>query len=76
MNKNALLIVILIIVVIGIAIGGYLYWQKTKTPTGAIGTAEEVSENVPKIATNPGEEVPEVNPLDRANPFKYQNPLR
>ena len=43
---------------------------------GAVGAAGEVSKSVPKVITNPAEKVPEVNPLDRANPFKYNNPLR
>ena len=47
-----------------------------KAAVGAVGTAGEVSKSVPKVVTNAAEKVPEVNPLDRANPFKYNNPLR
>lgn len=43
---------------------------------GVVGSAKDVSESVPEIETNAGEKVPEVNPIDRANPFKYNNPLR
>ncbi len=74
MNKNSL-IIILAAVTIAIVVAGYFYFLKP-AKKGAVGTAEEVSEAVPQIVTNPGEEVPEINPLDRANPFKYQNPLR
>ena len=61
-------------------IAGYLYFSKSTkkdaVQNGAVGTVEEVSKQVPHIVTNPAENVPEVNPLDRANPFKYTNPLR
>lgn len=56
------------------------YWSQKEDGVpkdeGAVETAKTVSESVPEIQTNPGEKVPEVNPLDRANPFKYNNPLR
>ncbi len=57
---------------------GFWYWSQRKAPEpkGAVGTAKAVSESVPEIQTNPGEKVPEINPLDLANPFKYHNPLR
>ena len=56
----------------------YFIYFKEKPPEekGAVETAKDISESVPQIQTNPGEEVPEINPLDRANPFKYKNPLR
>ena len=58
-----------------LAVAGYFYFFKS-VPKGSIGAAGEVSKQVPEIATNPANKVPEVNPLDRANPFKYNNPLR
>lgn len=67
------------IAVLIIAAGfGLWYWsqRKAQKPQGAVGAAKAVSEAVPEIQTNPGEKVPEINPLDRANPFKYNNPLR
>lgn len=42
----------------------------------AVDATKKVSENVPEIVTNPAQKVPEVNPFDRANPYKYVNPLR
>lgn len=63
------------VIVVGLLVFGYLYFSKP-AKEGTLNTTEKVSENVPKIITNAGEEVPEVNPLDRANPFKYTNPLR
>lgn len=64
-----------------ILIGGLIwFWLKKEVEVpkekGAVETAKTISESVPEIQTNPGEKVPEVNPLDRANPFKYTNPLR
>ncbi|MDP3726256.1 MAG: hypothetical protein Q8R36_03610 [bacterium] len=50
--------------------------EATPAPVGVVETAKSVSESVPEIQTNVGEKVPEINPLDRANPFKYSNPLR
>ena len=61
--------------VFGLLVFGYLRFFKPE-PKGAIGTTSKVSEGVPEIVTNPADKVPEVNPLDRANPFKYVNPLR
>ncbi|MDP3784943.1 MAG: hypothetical protein Q8R12_02600 [bacterium] len=72
-------VLIAVIAVFIIAAGiGFWYWSQRKAPEpeGAVGTAKAVSELVPEIQTNLGEKVPEINPLDRANPFKYSNPLR
>ena len=64
--------VVLVLLVLGIG-----YWLRSqKKETGVVETAKSVSESVPEIQTNPGQEVPEINPLDRANPFKYNNPLK
>lgn len=85
-NKKLVLIVVVLILMVGGI--GFWYWSQKKTETsvsipvetpqeeGAVGTAKNISESVPEIQTNPGEKVPEVNPLDRTNPFKYINPLR
>lgn len=64
------------LVILGALVAAYFYFSRTSVPDGALGTTEQVSETVPEIVTNPAEEIPEVNPLDRANPFKYNNPLR
>ncbi len=66
-----------IIVIIGF-IGWYFLSTSAlkKNEKGAIETAKDASKSVPEIQTNLGEKVPEINPLDRANPFKYKNPLR
>jgi flagellar basal body-associated protein FliL len=78
MEKKYLIIVALLIV--AIAVSGYLYWksaQKEKPLESAAENLGEVSQSVPEITTNPVEdEVPELNPVERTNPFKYENPLR
>ena len=72
MDSKKLIPIIFVIIVLA---AGFWYWQGTEEK-GAVETAKTISEAVPEIQTNPGEEVPEINPLDRANPFKYTNPLR
>ena len=68
------------VLVLALLVAGifYKYPKKVEKPEvkGAVGAAGEVSKGVPEVVTNPAEKVPEVNPLDRANPFKYINPLR
>ncbi len=66
---------IIILVVIAVAAGLYI-WQKANTPN-ITESAELVSEALPEIPSSPIEDkVPELNPVDKANPFKYENPLR
>lgn len=87
MDKKKLTPVAIVIAILFLAGIGFWYWSQKKAgvpaevlkqeaPKGVVGTAKTISESVPKIQTNPGEKVPEINPLDRANPFKYKNPLR
>lgn len=76
-NKKLIQIIIVAVLVAGGI--GFWYWsqkEKGAAETGVIETAKNISESVPEIQTNLGEKVPEINPLDRANPFRYQNPLR
>ena len=75
MDTKKIIWLIVGVIVVGLLVFGYLYFFKAE-PQDAIGTAEQLGESIPKISTNPAEDVPEVNPLDRANPFKYTNPLR
>ena len=78
-SKSVILASIIIAVIIVAAV--FWYWPQKeaevpKKEEGTVETAKTISESVPEIQTNPGEKVPEINPLDRANPFKYINPLR
>ena len=78
-----------IVVAAAFLIGGVAFWfwsqKEVQEPIeqveqakdeGVVETAKNVSESVPEIETNVGEKVPETNPIDRANPYKYTNPLR
>lgn len=79
MVKKEVVFAIVGLAILGLLVAGYFYFSKPEQKQGAtsaVGTTEVVSEAVPEIVTNPAEEVPEVNLLDRANPFKYNNPLR
>lgn len=78
MNKKELMLGVGGLVVLGALVAAYFYFSKPADTgaEGALGATQQASEGVPKIVTNPAEEIPEVNPLDRANPFKYNNPLR
>lgn len=84
MNKKTIIIILIIVVVllIGLAVGGYFYWnnwKKAKTKTQALEKAGEVVEQItesatqgvlPSIGVNPLESKPDINPADKANPFK------
>ena len=72
-GKGLTPIVTLVVILLVLAVG---FWYWSQREKGAVGAAKDVSRAVPEIQTNPGQEVPEVNPLDLANPFKYTNPLR
>ncbi len=74
-NKKSVPIII-ILVATGLLVAYYFYFLRKPHGGGAVGTAKSASESIPNITTNPANKVPEVNPLDRANPFKYNNPLR
>lgn len=80
MTKKTLIIIVAILIIVGI--GGYIYWNKiVETNIGMnalkkIGEAakkltESVTKGVlPSIQTNPLENKPDLNPADKANPFK------
>ena len=81
MPKKTIIIIIAVVLSIGLGIAGYFYWQKTKVkPEGqalekAGEAAEKITENatkgvLPSIGANPLENKPDINPADKANPFK------
>lgn len=79
-----LLIVTIIAIVVGIAVGGYLYLSKKTLEEQATTALEDSLKSatggtLPSFVTpeNPLEKVPEINPIDKTNPFKdsYKNPF-
>ncbi len=79
--KKSILILIVVVVIIVLGIGGYFYWKsKQTTPEqkatqGAGEAAQKITEGasqgvLPSVSTNPLENKPDVNPVDKINPFK------
>ncbi len=68
-KKNIwVIIVVVVLVVAGI---WYVFRRRENKPV----PAQEFTPQV-EIQNNPIEKkVPEINPVEKANPFKYQNPL-
>ncbi len=83
-SKKTIIVVIAAVLLIGLGIGGYLCWNNWKKSKGEAGTkalenageaAEKITESalkgvLPSIDTNPLKSKPDVNPADKANPFK------
>lgn len=70
-NTKTIAIAVLILAFIAL---GIWYWRgrkPVKEPFKAPATPP-----VLQFQTNPAEKLPEVNPLEKTNPFKYKNPLR
>ena len=81
MTKRNILIVALVVLLIALAAGGYIFWQWKKSEAARqalekVGqAAEKISESAAKavlssVGANPLESKPDVNPADKANPFK------
>jgi len=79
--KKIIFIIITVILLIALGIGGYLFWNNWKkfeirNAFKNVGnTAEDITNSatrgvLPSIQTNPLENKPDVNPADKANPFK------
>lgn len=73
------------IVVLALALVGFYFWQKEKgkeeeaPAPSATEALQEVESAVPEVGvpTSPVEDkIPSLNPVERVNPFKYENPLR
>ncbi len=89
--KKETLIIIAAVLLIGLIIGGYFLWNNWKKSSSsenkALESAGEAAEKItesatkgvlPSIGTNPLESKPDVNPADKANPFKniITNPFK
>jgi flagellar basal body-associated protein FliL len=82
MNKKIIIGIIIAILIIVLGIGGYFYWSKkvkmnmAKKSLETLGeAAEKLTESItkgvlPSFQTNPLENKPDINPADKANPFK------
>ncbi len=86
--KKETLIIIATVLLIGLIVGGYFLWKKSsfsenKVLENAGEAAEKITESatkgvLPSIGENPLENKPDVNPADKANPFKniITNPFK
>ncbi len=88
--KKEALIIIATVLLIGLIVGGYFLWNnwknsasEKKTLEKAGEAAEKITESatkgvLPSIGANPLENKPDVNPDDKANPFKniITNPFK
>lgn len=86
MANKKLIIIVTVVVVIGLAVAGYFYWQKYKAPEltpeeQALEQAGEAAGKITESATqgtlpsldvnkNPLEKAPDINPVGQSNPFK------
>ncbi|MFH1608645.1 MAG: hypothetical protein ABH951_01340 [Patescibacteria group bacterium] len=80
--KKSILIFNIVVVIIGLGIGGYFYWEKNIKVSSEIKAIEDAEKSAQKITdsatqgvlpginTNPLENKPEINPVDKTNPFK------
>ncbi len=76
MDKKIIIIIISTVVLLIVLAGGYFYWiNLKKSKINNLNTAEDITNSatkgvLPSLQTNPLEEKPNVNPVDRANPIK------
>lgn len=78
-TKEAVLIAVAAVVVVAGAVALRYFWSGTGAPA-PIQTTEEaldvLSEAPPvQVETNPIKEVPDLNPVEKTNPFKVPNPF-
>lgn len=77
-----IIIILIVVILLVVGIGGYVYLSKTKKPKEGVESlvktgkeTEKIVENaikgaLPSIDTNPLENKPDINPADKANPYK------
>ncbi|MBU2539784.1 hypothetical protein KJ786_01320 [Patescibacteria group bacterium] len=85
MNKKTLIILIVLIaaiLLIALGVGGYIYWNKWKKLEAGKNALEKAGSAVekiiegaskgvlPSLGVDPLEDKPDINPADKANPFK------
>ena len=77
-KKTIIIIVIAVAVLLIILLGGFIWlnFKKSKAaPPDNLGAAEDITNSatksvLPSLQTNPLENKPDINPADKANPFK------
>jgi len=77
--KPKILYIIVIIVTVVVALG--LYWYFGRGGAKKIETTEEALEVLSEtpsvtVETNPIKKVPDLNPVEKVNPFKTSNPFQ
>ena len=78
--KSKPIIFVSVIIAVIIAAVGFWYWVFKAEPTEPVQTEEALeilSETPPiQIETNPVKKVPDLNPVEKTNPFKIPNPFK
>lgn len=81
-KKKIMIILIAAVLLVGLIVSGFIFWNKWKKPDfsrtqldKAGEMAEELTEEatkgtLPSLGTNPLKNKPDINPADKANPFK------
>jgi flagellar basal body-associated protein FliL len=81
-NKKTILTIVVIVLVVALVAVGYVYWNKWKIAKKGSEALEKAGEAtgkliegatkgvLPSVGTNPLESKPDINPADKANPFK------
>ncbi len=80
--KKIVILIITAVLITGLVVGGYFYWNakfRAKPGIESLETAGEVAEKItesatkgvlPSIQTNPLDNKPDINPVDKVNPYK------
>lgn len=77
--KKKIILAIIILSVAGAAAGGYFYWNKKSSGASVLDKTSEAADKInnsatqgvlPSLQTNPLENKPDLNPVDRVNPYK------
>lgn len=79
MSKKVMLIIVTVILLIVLCVAGYFYWVSREKPVTEDFLENNIAEDItnsatqgvlPSLQANPLEDKPDVNPADKANPFK------
>jgi len=77
--KKKIILAIIILSVAGAAVGGYFYWNKKSSGASVLDKTSEAADKInnsatqgvlPSLQTNPLENKPDLNPVDKVNPYK------